>query len=106
MPRLGDNYIDQLAGEIASLCKLPDNDDYNRLARIYAVLCLTKGAEVTSEDVHDAWSAWCAENKPDHRSLVPFAQLTREVKVLDEPYRNAIRDIAIGWPKRYLETNQ
>jgi hypothetical protein len=92
--KLGDNYIDTIARDIAELCKLPRTDDGNRLARLYALLCVTVGSEVTCEHVHDAWAVWTAETNPDHKSLVPFLMLSEEVQALDEPYRNAIRDIA------------
>jgi hypothetical protein len=44
--------------------------------------------------VHHAWSAWRAETKPDHRSLVPFEDLTPDVQELDSAYRDAIRAVA------------
>jgi len=60
------------------------------LYRLYAVLSFAKGSETTAEDVHDAWSAWAVVDRPDHRSAVPFDQLTPEVQQMDDLYVNAI----------------
>ena len=66
-----------------------------RLYRIYAVLCLTLGLTVTNQDVHDAWAAWCAGERPNHKSLVPFEDLSPEVQRLDSKYRTAIYDVSV-----------
>ncbi len=61
----------------------------------YAVLVLAKGTVTTSEDVHDAWSAWAAiRHDGKHRSLVPFEELTPEIQAYDDLYRDAIRSVA------------
>lgn len=60
------------------------------LTALYALLALVKGDEVSLQDVHDAWSVWRQATAPDHRSLVPFGDLTREVQELDRPYMEAI----------------
>lgn len=60
------------------------------LAQLYALLALTTGTETTLENVHDAWSAWTINHRPDHRSLVPFSELTEEVQELDRKYRDGI----------------
>lgn len=60
----------------------------------YALLCRSKGEEVTSEDVHDAWSLWATKADPESWSLVPFAELTVEMQSLDDEYRDAIRLVA------------
>ncbi len=91
------NYIDALASKIAQNC----NDDFatinvydQSLYRIYALLALIKGQDVTLEDVHDAWAVWRAETNPTHHSLKPFTELTPEVQALDQPYVDAIRQAA------------
>ena len=56
------------------------------LAKLYALLVLTKGDDTTLRDVHDAWALWAGE----HRSAVPFDDLTAEVQELDRPYMDAI----------------
>lgn len=86
------NYIDELARDIYR--RTGETDEPSevdlQLYRIYALLALTIGQGVMNEDVHDAWSAWTATHRPDHRSLVPFDALTPEVQELDSLYRDAI----------------
>ncbi len=88
------NYIDTLAARIAQ----NRHDDFatmdehgQRLYRIYALLGLLKGQDVTLEDVHDAWAVWRAETNPTHQSIKPFVELTPDVQALDQPYVDAIR---------------
>lgn len=91
------NYIDRLAHAIAVEAGEPytdESDAYAPLWRSYAVLALTTGTETTSRAVHDCWSAWAAGAFAEHRSLVPFEQLTVEVQALDDKYRDAIRAVA------------
>jgi hypothetical protein len=90
-------YIDEIAEEIRSevTSGLPDVDTTD-LFRGYAVLLLAKGRSVTAEDVHNAWSAWSANHAPDHESLVPFTQLSREIAKADQPFVDAIHRVAAG----------
>lgn len=69
------------------------------LIALYALLAMTKGAATTAEDVHDAWSVWTAmfRDRPDHPSLVPFCDLTDEVKALDDEYVEAIHRGSRRW---------
>lgn len=67
-----------------------DRERYDSLMRTYAVLTLAKGLHTTLEDVHDAWSAWCEVDMPEHHSLVPFKRLAPETQALDQPYLDAI----------------
>jgi hypothetical protein len=60
----------------------------------YAMLALTVGERVTRQNVHDAWSAWKALSDPGHESIQPFDQLDRDVRREDEPFVNAIREVA------------
>lgn len=84
-------YLDRMAAEIGRLCLMDmDDDEQRRLLRIYAVLAFAKGSNVTSEDVHDAWSAWRWETRPDHPCLVPFSELEPYAQRLDDMYRDAI----------------
>jgi hypothetical protein len=90
------NYLDRIAAAIkqqVSSEKLPD-EDTAALFRLYAVLALAKGSQVTLEDVHNAWSAWMIERDPGHESIRPLAELSPEVQREDEPYLNAIRVVA------------
>lgn len=84
------NYVERVAATLAA--RLPDCD--RTLIDLYTLLALTRGTETTLRDVHDAWSVWRALTKPDHRSLVPFDELTVEVQELDRPYMEAIHEAA------------
>jgi hypothetical protein len=89
-------YIDEIAQAVHALIDpaiLPKSD-VPRLMRIYAVLMLAKGTDVTIEDVHDAWAAWECDRKPESASIVPFDQLTPRVQAMDEPFVQAIHQVA------------
>lgn len=92
------NYIDELARYIYSAAEPNSPPDGwiedAALYRLYAVLLLTKGTDVTNEDVHNAWSAWACESDALHPSLIPFDELKPRTQTLDEPYTNAIRRVA------------
>lgn len=95
------SYVDELAHAIerelpSSL--IPDGET-DSLFRVYAVLALIKGADVTPENVHDAWSAWMSDRDPRHRALRPFSELDAETQRTDEPYVDAIRKVAARRPQ-------
>jgi len=71
---------------------LPDCDP--DLLRLYALLAFVTGGGTTLENVHDAWALWRTATRPDHPSIVPFAELTTQVQELDRKYRDAIADVA------------
>ncbi len=91
-------YIDEIARDIyweSTTDPEPGGWYEDRyLYRLYAVLALAKGAAVTNEDVHNAWSAWACEDNDTHRSLIPFYELEPRVQQLDEPYTKAIHRVA------------
>ena len=90
------NYIRELASEIRAKVDqsaLP-NEGLDELFYSYAVLALTKGVEVTNEDVHDAWSAWATKYNPTSDSLVPFDQLPTSVQEDDTRFTKAIREVS------------
>ncbi len=64
------------------------------LAQLYALLALVKGVDTTLEDVHDAWAIYRNVTRPDHKSLVPFDELTVEVQELDRKFQEAIHEAA------------
>ena len=70
----------------------PDLPD--ELAALYALLVLTRGTETTLQDVHDAWAIWRQTTNLQHRSLIPFDQLSKEVQELDRPYQHLIHKVA------------
>jgi hypothetical protein len=89
-------YLDVLAEEIRRAVPpdaLPD-EDTSSLFRIYAVLLLAKGQDVTREDVHNAWVTWMLERGETHESMVPFAELSAETQAEDSPYMVAVRTVA------------
>ncbi len=90
------NYLDKIAAEIQRMAhpeaEPPDED--LPLYRQYAVLLLAKGQDVTAEDVHNAWAAWASDYDPESRNLLPFKELSLRAQRKDEPYVNAIRQVA------------
>jgi hypothetical protein len=89
-------YLDALADEIRGVVAadaLPD-EDTSSLFRIYAVLLMAKGQEVTRGDVHNAWVAWMLDKGERHESLVPYAELSAETQAEDSPFMVAVRTVA------------
>lgn len=86
-------YIDLIAQSIRNHVPddvLPDGDT-ELLFRLYAVLMLAKGPNVTTADVHNAWTVWMQASDPKHEALQPFDELDGERQAADEPYVEAIR---------------
>jgi hypothetical protein len=69
------------------------------LYRMYALLAMTTGTATTSEQVHDAGSLWRYPTMPEHRSIVPFDQLSPMVQGYDDAFRDAIRKVAADLPR-------
>jgi hypothetical protein len=90
------NYLEEIAAAIKR--EIPGEDlpdaDTEALFLAYATLALSKGTEVTNEDVHDAWVAWMTEIDPGHDSLVPYDELPSKVKEEDSAYTRAIKKVA------------
>ena len=90
------SYIRKLAQEIRSKLDpsaLPDQG-LDELFDSYAVLALTKGVEVSNEDVHNAWSAWATKYYPDSDSLIPYQNLSKDVQDQDTRFAEAIKEVA------------
>jgi len=89
------SYVDRLAREIQQ--ELPRDllpaGETDELFRLYALLALLKGTEVSTQDVHDAWSTWMSARDPNHRSLRPFGELDPETQRADEPFLAAIKTV-------------
>jgi hypothetical protein len=91
-----DSYITRIAAEIRSAVppqSLPASNT-NDLFLIYAVLALTKGVDVEARDIHNAWAAWMSMRNPQHESIVPYDDLSPDVKREDDPYVAAVRSVA------------
>jgi hypothetical protein len=94
--RSEQNYIDEIASRIRARIdpiELPDTG-LDQLFASYALLALSKGLEVSNEDVHDAWSVWATQFDPGNSSLVPFDELSAESQAQDTIFRDAIRETA------------
>lgn len=87
------NYIEKTKNSLDEILKM-NGTPYEELLEVYALLALTVGESCTNEHIHDAWSVWQNKTQPDHRSLKPFSELTKEVQDLDEPYRQAVITVA------------
>jgi hypothetical protein len=75
--------------------ELPGIDE--DLLDLYSLLVLVQGVNTTLRDVHDAWSVWKNPIRPDHKSLIPFGDLSPEVQELDRKYADAIITVAYKW---------
>jgi hypothetical protein len=84
------NYIQ----EIKDALRVFHPNMKEELLDVYALLVLVKGVNVTLEDVHDAWSVWKNQHRPDHWSLIPFEELKPEVQGLDQKYVDTIRIVS------------
>ncbi|QQO39861.1 hypothetical protein SEA_BELFORT_208 [Streptomyces phage Belfort] len=84
------NYIQEMLDELSeTLPGLPDE-----LLDLYALPVAVKGDKVTLKDVHEAWAIWKNRIRPDHKSLIPFDELTLEVQELDRKYANGIAKVS------------
>lgn len=90
----GPNYVQQVIDPLTVELRAIDPDPDPVLTRLYALLVLVKGVDTTLQDVHDAWSIYKDITRPDHRSLIPFNDLTPEVRELDRKYVDAVHRIA------------
>ncbi len=75
------NYIQKAQKELAKKIKVD-----KELLDLYTLLFFVKGKDCTLENIHDAWSVWKNNSAPDHKSLVPFDELSEEVQDLDKKY--------------------
>lgn len=78
-------------------CKIKSRD----LAKLYALLVLTKGKSITLKDVHDAWAMnMNFRNITDkcygheHKSIIPFNELPIEIQNKDQRFVNSLIKIA------------
>lgn len=83
------NYIQKIQDLLEQELKMRGTP-YEGLLETYALLVLVVGENCTNEHIHDAWAIWQNKTQPEHRSMKPFSELTKEVQDLDEPYRLAV----------------
>ena len=98
-----ETYIDRVVDMVEKETGLKSK----QTIRYYALLVLVKGEDVTLSDVHDGWSMvmnYKESNPPycyghDHKSIVPFNELSKETQDRDIKYVEALRKIAreIKW---------
>lgn len=89
-------YLDDIAARIRAHIsddRMPD-ENAEELLRLYAVLLRAKGTDVTESDIHDAWSMWIAKHREEHESLVPYEDLTPDVREQDGIFASAVRQAA------------
>lgn len=80
------NYIEAVRQEL-----LEHNDEIDDAhADVYALLVLTTGVNTTLENIHDAWAVLKNTVRPDHKSLIPFWELSPEVQALDQSYLDSV----------------
>jgi hypothetical protein len=87
------SYVDEIAQQIRNEV-FPDDlpeSDLDSLFLFYAVLCLTKGSDVSRRDVHDAWSAWMTLRGEEHEALIPFDDLRPDLRAEDAPFVAAMQ---------------
>lgn len=84
------NYIARLVNSLT--IELPDCPP--ELIDLYALLAFSHGTWTNMEDVHDAWAIWKNRLDADHMSLVPFDELSPEVRELARKYMEAIHKVA------------
>lgn len=96
-------YID----EVTDLVKTKAGVQNKYLAQMYALLVLVKGEDITLSDVHDAWAMnmnfrvttpVCYGH--EHKSLVPFDQLSVETQNKDKRFVESLRAIAKSFKKK------
>lgn len=81
-----EDIIEELHKELPTLLR--------SLLEMYALLVLTTGVNTTLENVHDAWALNKTGVFPEHRSIIPFVELSPEVQELDRKYKDAIVKVA------------
>lgn len=83
------NYVKKVRDDLRKEAKVQ-----GQLLDLYTLLVFTVGEDCTLDDVHDAWAVWKNGTMPEHRSLVPFSELSYEAQEFDRPYMDAIREVA------------
>lgn len=93
-----ETYIDKVYKLVQEATGLKSKETI----KMYSLLVLTKGENITLSDIHDGWSMvmnFKETNPPhcyghDHKSIVPFDQLSKETQDRDIRYLEAIHKVA------------
>lgn len=93
------NYLDEIAAQIELESGAPEGTDRS-LFRLYALLALVKGSDVTRSDVHDAWATWRSGIESSDPDIVPFGELDPTTRAKDVPFVHVIRDVVARFPAR------
>lgn len=83
------NYVEKVRKELLKEIKVNDS-----LLNLYSLLVLTKGENTTLKDIHDAWSLDTNRFFSEHKSIIPFEELTKEVQDKDIEYLEAAKKVA------------
>lgn len=86
------NYVEEVKTELAKHIKVGKG-----LMNYYSLLVLLLGEDTTLADVHDAWSVninqtWDFDTNGNHRSLIPFDELSAEIQAKDQKFVDAIHE--------------
>lgn len=84
------NYIEEVKTELSKHIKVGKG-----LTNYYSLLVLLLGEETSLADVHDAWavnidSTWDKTTLGNHRSCIPFDELSPEIQAKDQKFVDAI----------------
>ena len=91
-------YIDKIYEQIQTKTGLKSKETL----KMYTLLTLVKGEQCTLSDIHDGWSIVMNFKDPNppycyghnHKSIVPFEQLSEETQEKDRKYLKIIREVA------------
>ncbi len=87
------NYVEAIENLLDKELKMKGTK-YDDLLSLYSLLVMTVGKNCTQKNIHDAWSLWQNKQYKDHKSLLPFDELTKEVQDLDETYRMSVVNVS------------
>lgn len=87
------NYIQEIKQDLSKRINVESD-----LLDLYTLIVFLKGKEATLENIHDAWAIWRNNTKPDHKSIIPFNELTKEIQEMDREYTEAIKATAEVFP--------
>lgn len=93
-----ETYIDRVYKLVQEATGLKSKETI----KMYSLLVLTKGKNITLSDIHDGWSMvmnFKEANPPycyghEHKSLVSFHLLNPETQARDEKYLVALKQVA------------